>query len=250
MKTTLIVKRKLLGLIAVCLLFNVLGCATAPPTKPGHRPVLSSGQKSGYLEYLDKKAYPNFKAFAIAINSGFWWGRSWGYNKPEDAIKRSLQECGKGGGDCQLYAVGKYVVAGLSEEQFSKVLQKYYEETAQIADPKTIKQLALNGDEIERLISGRKGEGVRTIPESKFTIEFWTSGRLMIGFFEGKTRTPHISEGKWWIEANRLCIQFGKELGGLTNCGYVVQDDGGIAFYDENYALAIRGKVTGFTNEK
>ena len=157
-------------------------------------PNLSPTQQVSFKKYLDAERYPHFKAFAAEVdgdNSG--WG--WGYNKPENAIETAMQYCSGKGANCQLYAVGKRVVINFSQEQLSNYLREYYENTLQFGDLRSIRQHALNGDQIKTLISGREGEGVSFLHNIKFAMKFMASGRLEVRIIESKTAIIVVNGG-------------------------------------------------------
>jgi hypothetical protein len=221
--------------------------STTSPPAPAHGPLeLEFAQKRAFEKYLDEHKYPHFKAFVVQVN-GTSWGRSWGYNKPEEAIERAMEECRRRASDCQLYAVGQREVSGLSEEELSMVLRDYYQDNSQLADLTDIKRRALNSAQIRRLISGRKGEGVLSRSGSRGTIEFMASGRLVVRVVKSDTRSHRKDEGEWWTDADRFCRRFEKFFSGLSECFYVVEEQGGILYYDENGALV--GRI-GFPDEK
>jgi hypothetical protein len=205
---------------------------------------LSATQQLSFKKYLDAERYPHFKAFAAEVD-GEYSGWGWGNNKPEDAIETAMQTCGKKGADCRLYAVSERVVTNFSQDELSSYLREYYEKVLQFGDLRDIRQRALNGEEINTLISGREGEGVTVLHGLKFTMRFMASGRLMVRIIESKTAlNPGNYGGEWWIEGDRYCRKYDKVLSGRTECFYVIKEENGIAWYTEDGAFNDRIRFT------
>ena len=101
-----------------------------PPTSTAKvgtdEPKLALSAKAlwAYEYYQTDPKFSEFKAFAVDPSSG-GWGRSWGYSTSERAIDQALQECSKRNEECEIYAIGKIVVADMSPEEIEDAIEAY-----------------------------------------------------------------------------------------------------------------------------
>lgn len=102
----------------------------SPRTAPTSAPAEASSSRSAGLpaavqaafeEYKADAKYTHFKAFAADRRSGAW-GRSWGISSATAAMERALDECGKRGAACAVYAVGDTTLESVSAEQRAAIM--------------------------------------------------------------------------------------------------------------------------------
>lgn len=75
--------------------------------------------------YLSDTEFPNFKAFAIDLETPAW-GRAWGHYSPGRAIGRALEECRRlEGRRCRIYAIGRTVLSDVSDEAIERATEEY-----------------------------------------------------------------------------------------------------------------------------
>lgn len=100
--------------------------------QPAKGPVsLGPSAQRAFEEYKTDRKYTHFKAFAAGPSGP--WGRAWGHQSATGATERALSECRKRGMDCEVYAVGDIVVAGMSANEILAVTGRYVEQYGAIA---------------------------------------------------------------------------------------------------------------------
>ncbi len=114
--------------LVVCTVSFLAGCAV-PPVEPektdeaAYKTQLSWRGQQGFERYRESGV---FKAFAFDPYGSKWW-YTYGVGTPQRAINIALRNCGKDERKCEFYAVGNTVVAGMSLEQLSTVIEQYKE---------------------------------------------------------------------------------------------------------------------------
>ncbi len=192
------------------------GCATIAPT------TLPESARPSFDDYQTK---PDFKAFAVGFQSG-QYGRSWNYRRPKWAMDRAMQECGKRGSACQLYAVGNTVVFGMSAEQIANIQEKYYYKV--IAAPRIDERgKILSSEEIEKYLSGRTLEGITNQGE-RVTLTLFADGSMT-----ARSNTGIEDTGTWYAKDGKFCRQFRRFTNGILDCQQIVKDGDTFRFYSE-----------------
>ena len=90
--------------------------ATVTPS-PTRDASLRGSARTAFEAFKTDPKYTHFKAFATDRFSDMW-GRAWGLGSAIAAMDRALEECRRrGGGGCDVYAVGDTVLESVSAEQ-------------------------------------------------------------------------------------------------------------------------------------